>query len=179
MVTPASIARCWGHTSEATANAGTWSSSDSRVGAKHADTGSKLRPSERYHVLADMGGNNILVMGTGVSQNPLDQVVAILIACDIYERDARTIDATFADAIKVSIKELSSSDLQALLNYLGGILIRTVLSSIFDDVINSPTSITGSTMLANVLNTPIAKLAVRNNVDVHKNFLNAWTLTMG
>ncbi len=130
-------------------------------------------------MLADMSGNNLLVLGTRVSQNPLDQVVAVLVTCDINEGDSRAIHTALTHAIEISIKELRSSNFEALLNYLGGKLVRTIFCRVSDNVVNSPTTVGGSSMLADVLNTPIAKLAVSDDVNVGKNLFDAWALVSG
>jgi hypothetical protein len=56
-------------------------------------------------------------------------------------------------------------------------LVHAVLGSISNDMFNGPATISWGTMLADVLNAPIAKLAMGDNVDACKNFLNARALT--
>jgi len=109
-------------------------------------------------------------------ENPLDEVVAILIASNVNERDAGPIDTAFGNSIQVATEKFVSSNLQALLNHLGSELIRAVLSSIANDVINCSAAISRGSMLTDVLDAPVAELAVGNNVDVCQNLFDAGTL---
>lgn len=63
-------------------HAGRWTrpSKRSRVATVHRDTGSVLRAAERYHVLTNMRGYELLMMTATVGQDILDEVVAELIA---------------------------------------------------------------------------------------------------
>ena len=123
-----------------------------------------------------MTSNGLLVMRAGVSKNPLNQVVSVLVAGNVYERKTGTAHAVIAHSIEISTKKFRASDLQAFLNYLGGILIHAVLCRVSDDMINCSTSIGRSAVLANVLDTPVTKLAMSNDVDVGKDFLDAGAL---
>lgn len=126
---------------------------------------------------ADMTGDSLFVVIARVGQNPLNQVVAVLVAGDVDEGEAGAAHAVVTNSIKIPSEELRASNLQAFLNYLRGILVRAVLRRKPDNVINSSTSIARGTMLTNVLDTPIAKLAVSDDVDIGKDFLNAWALS--
>lgn len=136
------------------------------VGAKHANTRAELGSAKRDHVLADMGGYNFAILRCGVRQDVLDEVIPVLIAGNIDEWDPWTVHATFADAVEVAAEELGAANFQALLNHLGSELIHAVLSGIADNVVNGPAAVGGGAMLANVLDTPVAKLAVSDDVDV-------------
>lgn len=146
------------------------------VGAKHTNTRPKLGSAERDHVLADVARDNLPVLGVGVSKNVLDEIVAVLVASNINEWDAWAVVAAFANTIKISSKKLHTANLETFLNNLGGELVHAILRCIANDVINSTAAVDRRSMLANVLDAPISKLAVGNDVDTSKNFFDAWAL---
>lgn len=127
-------------------------------------------------MLSNMRGNDLAVLRGGMSQYPLNEIVAILVASNINQRDSGTVYAAFADSVKVSCQEISSADLQALLNYLGSILVHTVLCCVANDVVNCSASVSWRAMLTDVLDAPVSKLAMSNNIDVGEDLLNARTL---
>ena len=79
------------------------------VGTKHADAGSKLGASEGHHVLPNVCGHSLSVLWIGVVEYPLDQIIAILIAGNINERDTGTVSSTLADTVQIPAKELIAS----------------------------------------------------------------------
>lgn len=111
-----------------------------------------------------------------MSKDVLDEIVAVLVTGNVDEWYAWTIVTTFANTIKVSAEEFDPTNLKALLNDFGCELIHTVLRCITNDMVNSAAAISWCTMLADVLDAPITELAMSNNVDTGKYFLNAWTL---
>jgi hypothetical protein len=106
----------------------------------------------------------------------LDQVIAILIASNVDEGDPGAIMPALADTVKISSEKFGSTNLEALLDDLGSKLIHAVLGSVADDVINGPAPVGRGSMLANVLNAPVAKLAVGDDVDVGEDLLDTRTL---
>ena len=157
-------------------NTRTRASLDSRVGAKHADTRAKLRSTKRNHVLANVLGDNLTMLRVGVREDVLDEVVAVLVAGDINQGNARTIVTALTNSIKIAGKEVNTANLEALLNNLRSKLIHAVLGSIADDMVNCSAAISRSAVLADVLNAPVAELTVSNNVDAGKDLFNARTL---
>jgi hypothetical protein len=129
-------------------------------------------------VLADVSGYNLPMLLRGVGQDVLDQVVAILIAGDVDERNTRAIGTTLADTIQVAVEKVWPTNLEALLNDLGRKLVGAVLASVANDVINGSAAVARSPMLADVLNAPVAELTVGDNVDVGKNLFDAGTLSI-
>ncbi|MBE3045571.1 hypothetical protein IMZ48_24095 [Candidatus Bathyarchaeota archaeon] len=123
-----------------------------------------------------MSSDHVAVLGTGVRQDVLNQVVAVLVAGNVNERNARSVGTAFADPIQVSTEELGSANLQALLDNLGGKLVGAVLGRVPDDVVDGTAAVGGSAMLADVLDAPVAKLPVGNNVNVREDFLDAGSL---
>ena len=146
------------------------------VRAEHADARAKLGAAKRDHVLANMRSHHLAVNLIGVRQNVLDEVVAVLVAGNVDQGDAGTVNATLADAVEVAAKELRTPNLEALLDNLGGKLIHAVLGGKTYDVVNGAAAVSRGTVLANVLNAPVAKLAVGDNVNVGEDLLNAGAL---
>lgn len=147
-----------------------------RVGAQHTHSRTKLRTAERDHVLSNMSSHNLAVLWAGMSQNILNQIVSILVTGNVDERNAGSVGTALADSIQVASEELRSSNLEALLDDLGRKLIRAVLGRITNHMIDSAAAVGRGTVLADVLDAPIAELAVGNNVNVREDFLNAGTL---
>lgn len=69
-------------------------------------------------MLTNMSSHDLAVVRVGVRQNVLNEIVAILIASNINQGDARTIDSAFAYTVKISAQELGASYLEALLDHL-------------------------------------------------------------
>lgn len=152
------------------------SSGTGRVGTKHADSGSEFGATQRDHVLSNMSSHDVAMLRAGVGQDVLDQVVAVLITGNINEWNARSVGTAFADTIQVSTEKLGPANLQALLDNLGGELVRAVLGSVSDDVVDGTTPVCRGAVLANVLDAPVAKLPVGNNVNVGEYFLDTGSL---
>lgn len=127
-------------------------------------------------MLADVSSDHVSVLGIGMGQDVLNEIIAILVAGNVDQRNARTVETTLADSVKVAAKKLGASDLEAFLNDLGSELIHGVLGSVSNDMINGTAAVRRGTMLANMLDAPVAKLTVRHNIDVGKDFLDAWAL---
>jgi hypothetical protein len=123
-----------------------------------------------------MLSNNLTVLRVGVREDILDEIVAILVTGDVDQRNAWTVETTLADTIKVAAEEVNTTNLEALLNNLGGKLVHAVLRSIANDMVNGTATISWSTMLADVLDAPVAKLAMSNDVNALQDFLNARAL---
>lgn len=128
-------------------------------------------------MLPDVGGHNLTVLAAGVSQNVLDEIVSVLIARDIDERDARTVMTTLADAVEVTAQEFGAANFEALLNYLGSELICAVFCGVANHMVDGTAAVGRGAVLANVLDAPVAKLAMGDDVDVGEDFLNAWALS--
>jgi hypothetical protein len=57
-------------------------------------------------------------------------------------------------------------------------LVHAVLGSIANDMFGGTAAISWGSMLTDMLNAPISKLAMGDNVDAGKNLLNARALTV-
>ena len=64
------------------------------VGAEHADTRTELASTQRDHVLSDVGSDILAVLRRGVVEDPLDEIVTVLITRDINQRDAGAVATT-------------------------------------------------------------------------------------
>jgi len=129
-------------------------------------------------VLSNVGCNHLAVLRIGVGEDVLDEVVSVLVAGNVNEWNTRTVCTTLANSIQISAQKVNTTNLQALLNYLGGKLVSTVFRGIADDMINGTAAISWSTMFANVLNAPIAELTMGDNVNASENFFDAWALRL-
>lgn len=127
-------------------------------------------------MLADVSSDHVSVLGIGVGQDVLNEIITILVAGNVNQWNTRTVKTTLADSVKVAAKKLGASDLEAFLNDLGSELIHGILRSVPNDMINGTAAVRRGTMLANVLDAPVAKLTVRHDVDVGKDFLDARAL---
>ena len=150
---------------------------NSVVGAEHANAGAKLGSAERDHMLANMGSYNLTVLRVGMSQDVLDEIIAVLVAGDINQRNARAVDSTLAHTIEVSAEKLRATNLQTLLDNLGGKLVHAVFSRVPNHMVDGAAAVSRGAMLADVLDAPVSKLAMRNNVDVGQDFLDTGTLS--
>ena len=127
-------------------------------------------------MLANVGSDNLPVLWIGVGQDVLNQVVSVLVASNVDEWNAWTIWAAFADTVEVAAEKLNAANLEALLDDFGRELIHAVLGSVSDDMIDGAAAISRSPVLADMLNAPVSKLAMSDDVDAAKDFLNTWAL---
>ncbi len=148
------------------------------VAAEHRNSGAKLGTTKRDHVLADMDRNLLSLMVVGVHQDPLDEVVAVLIASNVNKWNAWTIRMSSGDDSEVAIQKLRTTNLEALLNNLGSKLINAVAVGVGQDVINNATLVWRRAMLAEMLNAPVAELTMSDKVDVGDDFLDSRTLLL-
>lgn len=127
-------------------------------------------------MLANVSSNNLSVLRVGMSEDVLNQIVAVLVARNIDEGNPRTVDTSLANAVQVAAEELNATNLEALLNDLGSKLIHRVLRSVSNYMVNGTTTVRRGTMLTNVLDAPVTELTMGDNVDVGKDLLNTRTL---
>jgi hypothetical protein len=97
-------------------------------------------------------------------------------ALTVDERHAWTVLAALADALQIAVEELVAANLQTLLDDFGSILVHAVLGGEAQDVIDSAASISWCTVFADVLDAPVAKLAMSDDVDAGENFVDTGTL---
>jgi hypothetical protein len=97
------------------------------VAAEHSHSRSELGSPERYHVLADVDSNLLTLVVMRVHENPLNEVIAVLVPSDVNQWDARAIWKSSGDDPKIAIQELRTTNLETFLNYLGSELIDAVV----------------------------------------------------
>lgn len=147
------------------------------VGAKHPHTGAKFRTPERNHVLPDVSCHYLAVLRGSVVENPLNEIVAILIAGDIDQGNASAVSASFTNAVQVATKKIRPSDFETLLDHFGCKLVGAVLGRISNNMVHSAASVGGSTVFTNMLDAPVAELAVGHNINIGQNFFDTWSLS--
>ena len=143
----------------------TWARGDSRVAAEHGNARSVLGATKRDHVLANVCGDDLTTLWIAMCEDVLNEIVTELIARDVDERHAWTVWTSLADAVEVAIKKVAAADLEALLNNLGCELVHAVLRREANDMVDGASAIGDGSMLADVLDTPVAKLAMGDNID--------------
>lgn len=95
----------------------------------------------------------------------------------VNKRHARTIRARLANTIKVPVQKLVTTNLQALLNDLGSVLVHTVLRAEAEDVVDGTAAIGRCAMLTYVLDAPVSKLPMSNDIDTGQYLVDAGTLS--
>lgn len=163
-------------TAHARSDARTWACSDCMVGAQHAYTGAKLGAAKRDHVLSYVSGNYLPVLRRGVVENPLNQIVAVLVAGNVNEGDPGAVSTTLTNSIEVTSKEISTTNLKTLLHNLRGKLVSAVFGSITNDMVNSTAAVRRGAVLADMLDAPVSELSMCHNIDIGKDFFNARAL---
>lgn len=136
------------------------------VAAEHCNTRAKLGAAERDHVLADMDGHLLALMGMSVHQDPLNEIIAVLVPRNVDEWNARTICTCGGDDAQVPIQELVAADLETFFNDLGGKLIDAVVVGVAQDVIDNAALVRRGAVLAEVLDAPVAELTMSNEINV-------------
>jgi hypothetical protein len=81
-----------------------------------------------------------------------------------------------SDDSEIAVHEFNPTDLEAFLNNLGSKLVNAVIVGIVKNVVDDTAFVRGGTMLAQVLDTPVAELTVSDKVDVCNDFLNGGAL---
>lgn len=77
---------------------------------------------------------------------------------------------------EVTIHEFNTADLEAFLHNFGSKLINAVIVGIVENVVDDTALVGWGTMLAQVLDTPIAELTMSDEVDVCDHFLDSRAL---
>lgn len=90
--------------------------------------------------------------------------------------NTRTVSAPFTDTLKVALQKVRTANLKTLFDDLRCELVHTILGGITKNMVDGAATIGRSTMLANMLDAPIAELPVGHDVDAIENFGNARTL---
>jgi hypothetical protein len=80
------------------------------------------------------------------------------------------------DDTEVTIHKFNTTNLEAFLHNLGSKLVDAVIVGILENVVDDTTLVRRGTMLAQVLDTPVAELTVSDEVDACNDFLNGGAL---
>lgn len=144
-------------------------------------------------MLADVGSDELAMVASAIGQDVLDEVVAELVTSDcdsvsrllepgrvnpltINQGHTWAIRATLADAFQVALKEIVATNLEALLDDLGSILVHAVLGGEAKNMVDGAVTIGGSSVLADVLDAPVAKLSVRDDINTSQHLTDARAL---
>ena len=145
-------------------------------------------------MLADVGRDKLTVVTAAVGEDILDKVVAKLVSSNCLQVNERstqgrlglgltinqwhagTIGAALTDPLQVAVQELATANLEALLDDLGSILINAVVGGEAKNVVDGSGTISRGAVLANVLDAPIAKLAMGNDVDAREDLVDTGAL---
>jgi hypothetical protein len=80
------------------------------------------------------------------------------------------------DDPKVTLQEFGTANLETLLHNLGCILIDAVAVGVGENVVDYTALVGWGTMLAQMLDTPIAKLTMGDKIDACDDFFDSRTL---
>lgn len=127
-------------------------------------------------MLSNVLSNNLTVLRIGMSENILNEIVAVLVTRNVDQWDSRAVESALTDAIKIAAEEINTTNLEAFFDDLRSKLIHAVFGCIANDMINGTTAISWSSMLADVLDAPITELSMGNNINASEDFFNARTL---
>lgn len=129
-------------------------------------------------MLSDMDGNLLSLLLMGIHENPLDEVVSILITSNVNQRNSWSVRVRCGNYVEVSVKELNATNLETFLNNLGSILINAIAVGVDKNVVNDTSFVRRSTMFTQVLDAPVAELTVSNEVDVGDDFFDRGSLLL-
>jgi hypothetical protein len=77
---------------------------------------------------------------------------------------------------EVTLEELNTTDLQTFLHNFGGKLIDAIAVRVGEDVVNDSALVWRGAMLAEMLNAPVSKLTVGDEINVGNDFLDGRAL---
>jgi hypothetical protein len=77
---------------------------------------------------------------------------------------------------EVTLEELNTTNLQALLDNFGGKLIDAIAVRVAKDVVNDSALVWRGAVFAEMLNAPVSKLAVGDEINVGDDFLDGRAL---
>lgn len=97
----------------------------------------------------------------------------------IDQRHARAVRTASANTGKITVKELSTTNFKTFFNNLRSELVHAIISGPHEDMLDGTVLVMWSSVLTDVLDAPIAKLAVGEEINFCKNFLNSRALRRG
>lgn len=145
-------------------------------------------------MFADVGCHNLATLRVGVGEYILNKIIAKLVARDcsccqqrsstndcrcqltVNQRHTRAVRTSLANTVEVAIEKIGATNLQALLNDLGGKLIHAVLGGKTQDVVDGAATVRRAAVLTDVLDAPVAELTMGHHIDAGKNLVDARAL---
>ena len=94
-------------------------------------------------MLADVNSNLLTLMMMRVHKDPLDEIVAVLVASNVDKWDAWAVWASGGDDSKIAIQKFKTTNLETLLNDLGGELIDAIAIRVGKDVVDDSSLVRG------------------------------------
>lgn len=127
-------------------------------------------------MLANMGSNNLTVLGVRVREDVLDEVVAVLVAGNVDEGNPGPVHPSLTNSIKIAAEKLGATNLETLLDNLGSELVHGILSSVSNNMINGTAPVSRSSVLTNMLDAPVSELTVGDDIDIGEDLLDTMAL---
>jgi hypothetical protein len=87
-------------------------------------------------VLANVNGDLLTLMMMRVHQNPLDEVIAILVASNVNEWNARSIWTSGSNDSKIVIQEFKTTNLETLLDDFRSELVDAIAIRVGENMID-------------------------------------------
>lgn len=127
-------------------------------------------------MLANVGSNNLTVLGVRVREDVLDEVVAVLVAGNVDEGNSGPVHPSLTNSIKIAAEKLGATNLETLLDNLRSELVHGILSSVSNNMINGTAPVSRSSVLTNMLDAPVSELTVGDDVNIGEDLLNTMAL---
>lgn len=77
-------------------------------------------------MLSDVRRHHFSVLWRCIVQNPLDQVIAVLVAGNINQGNSSSVTTPFTNTVQVAAEEVRASNFEALFHNLGRELVRRI-----------------------------------------------------
>lgn len=90
---------------------------------------------------------------------------------------AHAILTRLANDVEIAVNEVVDVDLKALLDDLGGVLMEGIVLGMSKDMVDSRRLVGRGAVLADVLDAPVAELALADGVNVREHFVDTGALS--
>lgn len=145
-------------------------------------------------MLPNVATDKLAMLRAAVRQDVLDEIVAELITRNCLEisfscierahrslrtvnqRHTRTVRASLANTVEITVQKLAATNLEAFLDDLRSILVHAVFCAKAKNVLDCSTTISRRAMLADVLNAPVSKLSMCNHIDASQYLVDTGAL---
>lgn len=88
-----------------------------------------------------------------------------MVAGNVNEGDSGAVKSTLTNAIKIATEEINATDLETFLDNFGSELIHAIVRSVANNMVDGSAAISWRAVLTNVLDAPIAKLPLGNDIN--------------